>query len=88
MTEIEPALTLEGARNNLHFSQKEVAEALGMSIKTYADYEKYRKVLRTDKAFEFAKLVRQPFDSIIFLPKDYETFVVGKKDLLTKGMTV
>ena len=85
MTGIEPAFTLEGARNNLHFSQKEVAEALGISTKTY---EKYRKVLRTDKAFEFAKLVKLPFDSIIFLPKDYETFVVGKKYLLTKGETV
>lgn len=69
MTGIEPAFTLEGARNNLHFSQKEVAEALGMSTKTYADYEKYRKVLRTDKAFEFAKLVKLPLIRLFFCPK-------------------
>lgn len=78
MRNVVPTLTLEGARNNLHLSQSDVAKSLGMSKKTYIDYEKYRKVLRTDKAIRFAKLVNQPFDSIIFLPIDYETFVVKR----------
>ena len=79
MTEIKPTLTLEGARNNLHLSQSEIAKSLGMSKKTYIDYEKYRKVLRTDKAVRFSELVHQPFDTIIFLPTDYETFVVKRE---------
>ena len=79
MIDTKPTLTLEGARTNLHLSQNDVAKSLGMAQKTYIDYEKYRKVLRTDKAVQFAKLVQQPFNSIIFLPSDYEPFVVNRK---------
>lgn len=78
MTENESVLTLEGARRNLHLSQREVAKHLGMSVKSYIDYEKYRKTLRMDKAFEFASLVNQPVRSIIFLPKDYEKLLADK----------
>lgn len=79
MTHINPTLTMKGARTNLHLSQTEVAKSLGMSTKTYIDYEKYRRVLRTDKAMKFSNLVKQPFDTIIFLPDEYETFVVKSR---------
>ncbi|WDF81864.1 helix-turn-helix transcriptional regulator [Lacticaseibacillus pabuli] len=75
MTEIKPTLTLEGARTNLHMSQEDVAKALGISAKTYIEYEKYRRVMRTDRAYAFSLLVKQPLQSIIFLPSDYESFV-------------
>ncbi|WJY27418.1 helix-turn-helix transcriptional regulator [Sporosarcina trichiuri] len=60
--------TLDQARNLANLTQPEMADHLGMSLKTYVQYEKYRNILRMDKGYLFAKRVPVPFDSIIFFP--------------------
>lgn len=75
MSEVSVLLTIAAARINCGMSQAEVAKALNMSTKTYIGYEKYRRVFRTDRAWDFSRIVNQPFDRIIFLPSDYELLV-------------
>lgn len=71
-------ITIEAARVNAGISQSDAAKALDWTTKTYLDYEKYRKSLRIDKAYQLANLFGQPFDNIIFLPGEYKTFVVER----------
>lgn len=71
-------LSIKSARVNANLEQVEVAKKLGMTKKTYINYEKYRSYFRVDKAYEFAKIVSCPLDQIIFLPKNY-TSSVNKK---------
>lgn len=58
--------TLEQARILRGLTQLEVAEKLGMSEKTYIQYEKYRRILRVDSALKFVELVGIPLDKVIF----------------------
>lgn len=64
--------TLEQARILGSFTQVNLAEKLGMSEKTYIQYEKYRKILRYDHAFKFAKLTNIPIDNIIFFEEQVQ----------------
>lgn len=68
--------TLEQARILAGLTQIEMAEKMNMSEKTYIQYEKYRRILRMDQGYEFAKNVNVPFDSIIFLRVKYRNSVV------------
>ena len=74
----EAMITIEAARVNAGIGQAEAAKALSWSTKTYLEYEKYRKFLRIDKAYQLAELFGQPFDNIIFLPSKYKTFVSSR----------
>lgn len=58
--------TLEQARILGGFTQVEIAEKIGMSEKTYIQYEKYRRVFRVDQALKFVELTKIPMDKIIF----------------------
>lgn len=58
--------TLEQARILGGFTQVEMAKRLGMSEKTYIQYEKYRKVFRMDTAQKFVELTKIKMDDIIF----------------------
>ncbi|MBS4198583.1 helix-turn-helix transcriptional regulator [Bacillus sp. FJAT-49732] len=58
--------TLEQARILGGLTQVQMAERLGMSEKTYIQYEKYRKVFRMDDAFRFIRITKVPANSIIF----------------------
>ncbi|MBP3038100.1 helix-turn-helix transcriptional regulator [Bacillaceae bacterium Marseille-Q3522] len=58
--------TLMQARIMAGLTQKQMAEKLGMSEKTYIEYEKYRKIFRMDVAFKFAKIVGINLENIIF----------------------
>lgn len=58
--------TIEQARILGGFTQIEMAEKLGMSEKTYIQYEKYRKVFRMDVALKFVTLTRLNMQDIIF----------------------
>ncbi|AYC28690.1 helix-turn-helix transcriptional regulator [Paenisporosarcina cavernae] len=58
--------TLEQARILGGFTQVEIAQKLGMSEKTYIQYEKYRKVFRMDVAHKFSTLVKVNISDIIF----------------------
>lgn len=68
-------ITIKGARVNANLEQEEVAKKLGMTKKTYINYEKYRSYFRVDKAYEFARIVKYPLDQIIFLPINYTSSV-------------
>ncbi len=58
--------TIEQARMLGGFTQVEMSAQLGMSEKTYIDYEKYRRVFRMDVANRFAALVKIDLSNIIF----------------------
>ncbi|GGG15763.1 hypothetical protein GCM10007425_07570 [Lysinibacillus alkalisoli] len=58
--------TLEKARLKSNISTKEVANSLGISVNTYMEYERYKKIFRMDQALEFAKVVQLSLDDIIF----------------------
>lgn len=58
--------TLEQARVIAGLTQVEMASNLGMSEKTYIQYEKYRKVLRMDQAFKFIVTTGMPANDLIF----------------------
>ena len=58
--------TIEQARKISGKTQVEVAARLGMSEKTYIQYEKYRKIFRMDTAARFVEIVGIPMESIIF----------------------
>jgi DNA-binding XRE family transcriptional regulator len=58
--------TIEQARILGGYNQIEMAEALGMSEKTYINHEKYRRVFKMDVGYLFARLVGMTVDDIIF----------------------
>lgn len=58
--------TLEQARILGGLTQVELAKKMGMSEKTYIQYEKYRKVLRMDDAFAFIQHTKMHFHDVIF----------------------
>lgn len=68
-------ITIEAARVNAGIDQSTAAKALGWSVKTYLEYEKYRRSLRIDKAYQLSELFGQEFDNIIFLPEKYKKIV-------------
>lgn len=58
--------TLEQARILSGLNQVDMAERLGMSEKTYIQYEKYRKVFRMDTALKFMGATGISANDIIF----------------------
>lgn len=58
--------TIEQARILAGYTQAEIAERLGMSEKTYIQYEKYRKIMKMDVGFRFCKLTQMQLDQVIF----------------------
>jgi len=58
--------TIEQARHIAGMTQVQVAAKLGMSEKTYIQYEKYRKIFRMDTAARFAEIVNLSIDQIVF----------------------
>lgn len=58
--------TLEQARKHRGLTQEQIAKMLGISKRTYVDYEQYKRAFRIDKAFLFAEIVGIPIDNIIF----------------------
>lgn len=63
---MEIKFTLEQARKHRGLTQEQIAKMLGMTKRTYIDYEQYKRAFRIDKAFLFAEIVNIPIDNIIF----------------------
>ena len=63
---MEIKFTLEQARKHRGLTQEEIAKMLGMTKRTYIDYEQYKRAFRIDKAFLFAEIVCIPINNIIF----------------------
>lgn len=58
--------TLEQARILSGYTQVQLAKMLGVSEKTYIQYEKYRSIFRVDQALKFVEITKIPMDNIIF----------------------
>lgn len=62
----ERMFTIDQARILAGFTQIQLAEKLGMSEKTYIQYEKYRKVFTMDLAYRFCELTKMDMKNVIF----------------------
>lgn len=63
-------ITLEAARRNAGFTQKEVAEKLGISNKTVGNWESYTTFPTVAQAETLCSLYGIPYDNISFVPDD------------------
>jgi DNA-binding XRE family transcriptional regulator len=61
-------ITLEAARVNAGLTQKEAADALGVSNHTVMSWEKGKSLPKVDQIDKICELYRIPYDNIIFLP--------------------
>lgn len=61
-------ITLEAARVNAGFSQKEAAEKLGVSNCTLLRWEKGVSMPKANQIVAICDLYRVPYDMLIFLP--------------------
>ena len=61
-------ITLEAARVNAGYTQKEAAKLLHISNKTLQNWENGKSYPSADKIAEICKLYRIPYDHINFLP--------------------
>ena len=61
-------ITLEAARVNAGYTQKEAAKLLGISNKTLQNWESGRSYPNADKISEICKLYVISYDNINFLP--------------------
>lgn len=64
-----PKITLEAARVNAHFTQKEAAKALKISVATLQNYESGRTTPDWSIVRKIEELYQYPID-YIFYPKD------------------
>ena len=62
-----PKITLEAARVNAHFTQREAAIALGISVATLQNYESGRTTPDWNLVRRIEELYQYPID-FIFLP--------------------
>ena len=62
-----PKITLEAARVNAHFTQREAAKALGISVATLQNYESGRTAPDWKLVRRIEELYQYPID-FIFLP--------------------
>ena len=63
-------ITLVAARVNARFTQKEVADILGVSNKTICSWEKGKSFPSPKQIDVLCKLYGISYDNIIFLPND------------------
>jgi transcriptional regulator with XRE-family HTH domain len=63
-------ISLEAARVNAGYSQKEAAEKLDVSNKTLCNWESGKAYPRADKIVAICNLYGVPYDNIKFLPND------------------
>ena len=61
-----PLITLEAARVNAHFTQKDAARKLGICKETLSSYEKGKTYPTMDMAQKMAELYCFPIDFIYF----------------------
>jgi putative transcriptional regulator len=58
--------TIEQARKHRGLTQNDVARRLGMTRRSYIDYEQYKRPFRIDKAFMLAEIVELDISDIFF----------------------
>ena len=70
-------VTIKMARVKVGLSQEQMAELLGTSRPTYANYESYDTPMRIDVAIKFSEITGFNIDQIIFLKNNYTSNVVS-----------
>ena len=70
--------TLKAIRTNLNLRQDEMAEKLGVTEKTYQNYETYKTFPDVQVVKRIVKLSNIDFNDIIFLPEEYAKSVQTK----------
>lgn len=68
MSENKIKITLEAARVNAGYSQKEAAKKLGVSNCTLLRWEKGISMPRANQITDICELYAIPYDMLIFLP--------------------
>ena len=63
--------TIKQARQHAELTQEETAKKLGVSTKTYQNYETGKTAMRIDKAKRFSSITNIPISKIIFLLSNY-----------------
>ena len=63
-------ISLAAARVNRGFTQREVAEKLGISTKTLVNWENGITFPTIEKVYELCELYGVSVDNLIFLPED------------------
>ena len=63
--------TIKKARQYAGLTQQETAEKLGISTKTYQNYENGKTAMSIDKAKKFSSITNIPLSNIIFLLSNY-----------------
>lgn len=61
-------ITLEAARVNAGYSQKEAAKKLGVSNVTLSNWERGVSMPKANQIIAICDLYRVPYDMLIFLP--------------------
>ena len=62
-------ISLEAARVNAGFDQKNAAKELGVSNKTLCNWEKYITFPNSVQVVKICELYQVPYDAVNFLPK-------------------
>ena len=63
--------TIKQARQHAELTQEETAKKLGVSTKTYQNYESGKTALRIVKSKRFSSISNIPISKIIFLLSNY-----------------
>ncbi|MBZ5971635.1 helix-turn-helix transcriptional regulator [Leuconostoc gasicomitatum] len=72
---METKFDIKSARVRAGMTQKEIADLMNLSLTSYIRYEKGDLILRVDQAWNFSKVVKIPFDQIIFFKSNYTSSV-------------
>lgn len=64
-------LTIPAARKLRNMTQKDLANACGVSESTVTAWEKYRREPSVSQAMKIAQAVGLRYDDLIFLPDNY-----------------
>lgn len=70
--------SIKSARNNVDLTQDEIAKMLGVTTKTYSDYENGKTQMKIGTALRFSEITKIPIDNIIFLSKNYTSSVQNR----------
>lgn len=65
-------------KNEKRWTQKEVADYLGITVTSYREKEKGRTAFNSDEMFALSELFNKPIDDI-FLPRKHQN---GNKEIL------
>lgn len=67
---------LAAIRRYFNYSQKDMADLLGVDVRTYINKESGRSQFKANEMFQISRLFKRPIDEI-FLPLDFKDHEVS-----------